>query len=134
MATYTLSPTQSEGDISLPTDADLSALQYHFVKCDATDNKVVACGALEKPLGILQNAPDGSSSDATACVRVYGISKLKLDEAVVHGNFLVCTATSKGEVADAANEEYGAVAIGSGADGDLLDVLIQRGEVTASDA
>lgn len=120
-------------DLSLPTAADLSALQYHFVKLN-TSEKVVACGANEKPLGILQNDPDGSTNEATAIVRVQGNSKLSIAETVAFGNFLTSTAASKGEVADAAGEEYGAKVITSGESGDLVSVLVVHGEVEASDA
>ena len=132
-ADRTLIPAQSDGDLNFPTVTDLSALQYKFVILN-TSNQVVVCGANGKPLGILQNAPDGSSDQATAIVRLWGASKLKLAEAVLHGNFLTSTAAGLGEVADAANEEFGAVAIGAGDAGDLLAVNIQHGEVTASDA
>lgn len=121
-------------DISLPTDADLSALQYHFVKTDATDGKAVACGANEKPLGILQNAPDGDPDDRTAIVRVQGISKLKVNETVIPGNFLTSTSGSLGEVCDAAGEEYGARALADGVQNDLVSVLVCFGEVEATDA
>lgn len=121
-------------DISLPSDANLSALQYHFVKRDATDGKVVACGANEKPLGILQNAPDGSSRDAVATVRIQGVSKLKINETVTFGKFLTSTSGSLGEVCDAAGEEYGAKALCDGSANDLITVLVCHGEVEASDA
>lgn len=121
-------------DISLPTDANLSALQYCFVKRDATDGKVVACGANEKPLGILQNAPNGSSKDAVAQVRISGVSKLKLAETVTFGKFLTSTSSSTGEVCDAAGEEYGAKALADGDANDLITVLVCHGEVEASDA
>lgn len=121
-------------DISRVTDADLSALQYHFVKFDATDGKIVACGANEKPAGILQNAPNGSSRDAAAIVRVAGVSKLKVNETVIPGNFLTSTSGSLAEVCDAAGEEYGAIAMCDGTSNDLITALIARGEVNASDA
>lgn len=128
--------TTEEGkiDISLPTDADLSALQYYFVKRDATDGKVVACGANEKPLGILQNAPNGATKDAVAQVRISGVSKLKIAETVTFGKFLTSTSASKGEVCDAAGEEYGAKALCDGTSDDLISVLVCHGEVEASDA
>jgi len=133
MADITLVTDEGKIDLSRPTNSDLSALQYHFVKLD-TSEEVVACGANEKPLGILQNAPDGSSTEKTAVVRIQGVSKLKLNEAVAFGKFLTCTAASKGEVADAAGEEYGAKALTSGDYGDLVAVLICHGEVEATDA
>lgn len=121
-------------DISLPTDADLSTLQYCFVKTDATDGKVVACGANEKPLGVLQNAPNGSSKDAIAQVRVGGLTKLKVNEAVIPGNFLTSTSGSLGEVCDAAGEEYGARAMSDGVQNDTITALVCFGEVEATDA
>ena len=133
MADRSVVPDSAEGLMTYPTTSDLSALRYHFVKLDANE-LVVACGANEKPLGILENAPDGSSVKASAAVRISGPSKLKLDEAVAFGNFLTCTAASQGEVADAAGEEYGAKALSSGDDGDIIAVLVTHGEVNAADA
>ena len=121
-------------DPSFATQADLSALQYHFVKLDS-NGFVVACGANEKPLGILQNAPDGSSEEATAAVRIQGMSYLSVAENVSFGDYLTSTAASKGEVADAAGEDYGARSLGAytAANGDAV-VQIIFGEVEASDA
>ena len=133
MTDITLITDEGKIDLSRPTNSDLSALQYYFVKLDA-DEEVVACGANEKPLGILQNAPDGSSSETIATVRIQGVSKLKLDEAVAFGKYLTSTSASKGEVADAAGEDYGAKALTSGDDGDTIAVQIVFGEVEASDA
>lgn len=133
MSDQTLITNEGAIDLSVPTNSDLSALQYHFVKLD-TNEEVVAATANDKVLGILQNKPNGSSVEKTAIVRISGMSKLKLDENVLFGNFLTCTATSKGEVADAAGEEYGAKALSSGDDGDLIAVLVVHGEVNASDA
>lgn len=133
MADLTLVTDAGKIDVSGETQADLSALQYHFVKRDSNE-LIVACGANEKPLGILQNAPDGSTNAATAIIRIQGVSKLKMDEACAFGNYLTCTATSKGEVADAAGEDIGARALTSADDGDLAQVQLLFGEVEASDA
>lgn len=128
-------PDTAEGDVSFPTDKDLSSYQYRFVKRDATDGKIDIATANDKTAGILQNAPDGSSSDAVAIVRTYGLSKLKINEAVSPGNFLTPTSVGRGEICDAANEEFGAVAMSDGAaQDDIIPVLIQHGEVTATDA
>lgn len=133
--TTSIATEQGAIDITLPTDADLSSSQYVFVKRDATDGKVVIAGANEKTLGILQNAPDGSSADKDAIVRVGGVSKLKLNEGVTFGKFLTPVATTgKAEVCDAANEEYGAIAMSDGDADDIITALIAHGEVTASDA
>ena len=95
-----------------------------------TGEKVVACGANEKVLGILQNKPNGSTNQATARVRILGNSKLSIAETVAFGNYLTSTAASKGEVADAANEELGAKSLTSGESGDLIDALIWHGKDT----
>lgn len=133
MADLSLVPESSEADISRPTNSDLSSAQYYVVKHDSSE-EVVLSGANEKSLGILQNAPNGSSAEKTAIVRTYGLSKGKLAEGVTFGKFLTPTAAGKLEVCDAANEEFIAVALGSGDANDLIAVLICHGEVTASDA
>jgi len=133
IADRTLVPETSEFDLTYTATTDISAYQYYFVKL--VSGLVVACGANEKPLGILQNKPVGTATaSALATVRVGGISKLKISETIVPGNFLTSTSAALGEVCDAANEEYGAVALTDGQANDLIAVLIQRGEVTASDA
>lgn len=132
MADQTTITDQGAIDLSLPTNSDLSSLQYHFVRLD-TSEEVVACAA-NAPLGILQNAPDGSSSEATAIVRVQGLSKLSLAETVAFGDRLVSTAASKGEVADAADEEIGARTLSSGESGDLIRVQLMFGKAVSSDA
>lgn len=121
-------------DVSIKTEADISALQEHFVKLD-TSERVVACGANEKPLGILQNAPLGTATaPAIALIRIGGVSRLKIAETVAFGNFLTSTSSSTGEVCDAAGEEYGAKALTSGEANDRITVLVVHGEVEGSDA
>lgn len=133
MSDMTLVPAVSEFDISRPTATDLSEKQYYVVKHDSNE-KVVLSTANDKSLGILQNAPDGSTNEATANVRTGGISKAILAEAVTFGQFLTPTSAGTLEVCDAANEEYIAKALTSGDASDLISVLICHGEVTASDA
>lgn len=59
-------------DFSAPAGADLSALQYTFVKFSGAN--VVTCAAVtDKPCGILQNKP---TSGQTAEVRALGVSKV----------------------------------------------------------
>lgn len=134
MADVTLISEAGAIDISRPTQTDLSALQYHYVKHDSSE-LVVACGANEKPLGILQNAPVGTATaPAIATVRIGGMSKLVLAETVISGNFLTSTSGSTGEVCDAAGEEYGSKSLTSGESGDKAAVIICFGETEASDA
>jgi len=132
IADRTLVPENSEGDLSFPTESDLSGKQYYYVKLSS--GLVVACGANEKMLGILQNAPDGSTARAAAIVRTFGNSKLIQTETIAQGNFLTSTAAGAAEICDAAGEEYGAVALTAANSGDLAAVTIMRGEVEATDA
>jgi len=133
MSDQTTVTEQGAIDVPVPTNSDLSSLQYHFVRLD-TSEEAVGAGANGKILGILQNAPNGSSTEKTATVRIAGVSKLSIAETVVFGNFLTSTAAHKGEIADAAHEEYGAKSLTSGESGDLIRTLVIHGEVTASDA
>lgn len=133
MADITLITNEGAIDMSRPTEANLDSLQYHFVKHD-TSELVVAAGANEAPLGILQNAPDGSSTEQTATVRIQGTSKLSLAETVAFGDRLTSTAASKGEVVDAADEEIGARTLTSGESGDLANVQLMFGKAHSSDA
>jgi hypothetical protein len=121
-------------DITMPTSTDLSDYQYHFVKLDG-DEEVVASGAIEKVIGILQNKPDGSTTRTDAVVRVQGVSKLKINEAVAMGQYLTSTAEAKGEVVASADEEVGAMALTSGdAQNDLIRVLVNHWRSSSAEA
>jgi len=108
-------------DITLVAGADLSILQYHFIKLDA-DGKAVACGANGVSIGILQNTPE---SGEAARVRVLGTSKLVMNEPVDEAEAITSTSTGAGEVVDAANEFAGAIDLEAAtAQNDIVEVLI----------
>jgi len=130
MATNQFLTEEGKIDITGTAAADLSAKQYHFVKVDTSSN-IAICGANDKSAGVLQNKP---TSGEQAIVRIKGVSLLKVSETVAFGNFLTPTSTGKGEVCDAANEEFGARALAAYAADDLAVVSIEHGEVTATDA
>ena len=113
--------------------ADLSALKNTFVKFGATRDKVDACGANERAIGILQNDPDNGEVAEVALPG--GGAKLKVSEAVALGKMLTSTAAGKGEVADAAGEWVGAIAYEIGAaDNDVIGVEVTGFEAHSSDA
>ncbi len=61
------------GPTGLKAGADLSALQYHFVKLDASGDVIAIAAATDIPIGVLQNAP----GDGEACSIVsFGQTKL----------------------------------------------------------
>lgn len=128
----TLVQEQIGNDYGYPCESDLSALQYTYVKLSS--NKVVAAGAGDAPLGILQNAPNGSSSaPRTAVVRLFGASKLKIAGTVAQDNFLKSDSAGKGVPVTAQHDQYGSVAKSSGVSGDTILVVIARGKATQTD-
>lgn len=131
MATSSLITEQGAIDVSFPSSGDLSSHQYKAMVLDSSE-EVALAGANAKVFGILQNAP--SAQGETARLRIQGVSKLIVAEAVTTGKFITSTAAGLGEVCDAANEEYFCVAMGDFATSDHAEVIIARGEVTASDA
>lgn len=133
MSDRTLVTEQGAIDMSFPTDSDLSAAQYYVVKL-STAELVELAGANEKALGVLQNAPDGSTNRAVATVRISGVSKVKAAETLAFGQFLAPTSEGKAEVCDAANEEFFGKSLTSADTNDLALCLLGMGEVTASDA
>lgn len=129
MSTEKFLTDQGAIDISCEAAASLASKQFFAVKENGS-NQVAICGANEKALGILQNAP---AAGETAIVRISGVSKCKLAQAVVMGNYLTPTADGDAEICDAANENYFARALGTFADNDIAEVQLCFGEVTATD-
>ena len=111
--------------------ADLSSKQYHFVKLSAIDT-IVACGANEKPIGILMNKP--VQGEAAEVALPGGGAKLKISENVALQKVLTSTVDGAGEVADAAGEWVGAEAIQAGSTNDVISVLVILLQAQASDA
>jgi len=133
MADLTLVTDMGAVEMSFPTSTDLSEKQYYVVKLDANE-KVVLAGANDKALGVLQNAPDGSSDTAIAQVRIGGVTKVKTSETLAFGNFLTPTSTGTAEICDAASEEFFGKSLTSADANDLALCLLGMGEVVATDA
>ena len=89
--------TITEGQYrSRPAGADLSALQYHFVKLNAS-KEVVACDDItDKAYGVLQNAP---ISGEPARVKVIGETKVAAAAAIALEAFVGPAANSKCQTA-----------------------------------
>lgn len=73
--------------------ADLSALQYTFVKQNSSGQVVAVAAATDIPLGVLQNAP---TSGQEAEVLVVGGTKLKAGATVTLGTHFLLGTTSAG--------------------------------------
>lgn len=112
-------------DISLPCAADLSGKQYYFVKRDLTTGNIVACGANEQGIGVLQNAPNGATRPDVAQVRVSGVSKLRLAGTVTPQSWVQSDTNGAGTPNTTNNRPSNALALSDGDSGDLIPVLVQ---------
>lgn len=111
---------------------DLSSKKYTFVKFGSTADKVASCGANERAIGILMNAPESGGKAEVALPG--GGAKLKISEIVALGKILTSTAEGLGEVADAANEWVSAIAHDAGVANDIIPVEVVQFQATTSDA
>jgi len=107
--------------ITLEAGADLSALQFNFVKLDANGKAVVcvadAVGTI--PIGVLQNKP---TSGQAATVLVVGLTKIEAGVAFDEGARIACSdgssAADDGQavVADASDCVVGQMIVACAAD------------------
>lgn len=111
---------------TLTAGADLSALQYTFVKLNSS-GAVIACSALgEATIGVLQNKP---ISGAVAEVMCVGVSKVLSSAAITAGNLIMTAANGKGATAATTGSRSVGFALetaGSGA-ADIISCFINCG-------
>jgi hypothetical protein len=100
--------------------ADLSALQFRFVKINSSGLVVAITGASDVPIGILQDKP--AASGRSAEIMCDGISKLVAGEAMAPGNTVGPDATGKGDDS-APTGVYGQVIEGTAAADEIGSVL-----------
>ncbi len=105
--------------------ADLSALQYYYVKLSTTDTVVVCAAATDVPIGVLQNAP---TSGQAAEIMVTGITKVNSNAALSIGNLIGTAADGQADAKTAGTDttEYvvGVVLEASGAAGELATATV----------
>ena len=108
---------------------------YRFVKWGSDNESMLECDANEKSMGIYQGEDTLASGDFGDVAIQGGGGLLEVSETVALGKFLTPTADGEGEVVDAANEYYGAIAQESGVAGDIIGVeVIPTTESVSSDA
>lgn len=114
-------------DLSFDAGESLADYQYCFVHL-ADDNTVdLLDSGAEFPVGILQNAP---ASGEVAVVRVSGVSKLVMNDAIAVGalikaEYVSASDNGKGDAADTDYDTVRAVALtASGAENDVIAVLL----------
>jgi|JI10StandDraft_1071094.scaffolds.fasta_scaffold00467_86 hypothetical protein len=80
-------------EFSFDAGADLSALQYHFVKLNSSGQVVAIAATTDQAIGILQNKPGAGES---ATVWMAGISKYKTSAAIAAGAVVGVSANGRG--------------------------------------
>ncbi len=103
--------------------ADLSALQYTFVKLSTTDTVVTCTAATDIPIGVLQNAP---TSGQEAEILVVGGTKLTAGATIAIGNILGTTSAGAASVlttSDTTKYVLG-TAISGGASAEIITAVI----------
>jgi len=111
--------------VTLVAAADLSALQYTFVKLNASGQAAAAAAATDIPIGVLQNAP---TSGQEAEVLVVGGTKIVAGAAIGEGALVGTSATGRAValVAGTDTTKYvvGTLLTESGASGDIVTAVI----------
>ena len=124
-------------DVTYKCTTDLSAKQFYAVALSA-NHTVGLAGENAKVVGILQNKPNGTLGES-AVVRIMGLSKHVVAEALTVGELLTSSTHGKGEQVDAAGEWCYGIVTDSGdntvADGDVITIQLTGGiDAQASDA
>jgi hypothetical protein len=71
--------------ITLEAAADLSALQFYFVKIDSNGKAAAVAAITDVPIGVLQNKPTAGQA---ATITVVGVSKVSSDAALNEGDLI----------------------------------------------
>ncbi len=106
--------------------ADLSALQYTFVKQNSSGQVVAVAAATDVPIGVLQNAP---TSGQEAEVLVTGGTKLKAGATVTLGTHFLIGTTAAGVATPLAagvdtTKYVVAVPLSGAASGDIMSAIV----------
>jgi len=124
------------GTHTVRIDTNLSDKEGYAVVFDTTDDNVVNIASDQTlPPFVLEEGANGATTETVGTIALPGsITKFKLGETVAAGKLLVPTATATWEIADAAGERYGGIALENGTSGDIIMGVVVLGEVEASDA
>ena len=113
------------------TDEDLSSSAYRCVLL-GTDNLVgITTSTTVPPTGITtDNVDDGSSADAAVTVAVAGVAKAESGAAIDAGVAVMADTGGKVITCTSGNVAIGMALSASGADGEIISVLIDRYEMS----
>lgn len=112
--------------LTLVAAADLSAKQYYFVKVD-TAGKAAVCGAGEKAIGVVQNAP---TAGVASTVMVLGVTQVVASAAIAYGANVASTATGTAVTAAGTAAVLGVALENATAAGDIIAVSLQSANQT----
>lgn len=132
MASASISNVPESGfDITMKTTADLSTGPYLFVK-GANANEVALAGSGDVPLGVLQDAPLGTSTaPLPATVRCLGFTRLKAGGTISQGNWLKPTTGGTAVASSTDHDIVGAQALEDAVSGDIFAAVIVKLTVSA---
>ena len=105
--------------------ADLSALQYTFVKQDVNSKVVAVSAATDIPIGVLQNAPLAGQE---AAILVVGGTKLKAGATITQGTHFAIGTTAAGAATPLAVTDTTKYVLGvplmTAASGDVMSAIV----------
>lgn len=111
--------------VTLVAAADLSALQYTFVKLDSAGKAAAASAATDIPCGVLQNAPTAGQE---AEVLIVGGTKITAGAAIAEGAQIGTSSTGKAVALVAGTDTtkfvVGTLITESGASGDVVTAVV----------
>ena len=119
-----VTPTKS----AFTAGADLSSSRYLIVKLNGTANEVDVAGAAEQSIGGLTNAPaSGKSAEVVVAGGTYAIA----GGVIAIGTKVTATAAGKLVAATATQFYLGRTIGAAAADGDEVEIIIEKGFVPA---
>ena len=111
----------------LVAGANLSALQYTFVKLNAAGAVIAASAQGEDCIGVLQNDPLSGEECEIVCV---GVTKAKADSAVNEMDAITTAADGQADVAAAADFVLGKALTAAGAAGEVFTIVVNCAATT----
>lgn len=111
-------------------DTNLSGKEGYAVSLDTSDDGVVnlLAAATSVPF-VLYEGADGSSEQTVGAIVISGETEVKAGGAIVPGDKLTATTGGKWIKTTTDTNNYGAIALETGADGDMIAVKVERGMI-----
>lgn len=111
--------------ITLESDADFTAQQYHFVVVNGEHQCSVNATSGARVVGVAQNSP--SAADRAVTVGIFGVSKVEAAGAIAAGDEVASNENGLAITAAAGNAIVGTALRSAGGSGELLPVLLGYG-------